>query len=58
MKRRDEMKSITRERIEELKKTGHVVHEYPLKELVCVDGFKYYRHPESRPLTYEREGCR
>ena len=37
------MKQITRKRIEELKKAGHVVHEYPRKKQVCVDGFKYFQ---------------
>ena len=41
--RRDDMKSITRKRMEELEKAGHAVNEYPRLKQVCVDGFKYYR---------------
>ena len=37
------MELITRKLMDELEKAGHVVHEYPRKKVVCVDGYKYYR---------------
>ena len=34
--------TITEKEIEKLKKQGRVVHVYPRKNMVRVDGFKWY----------------
>ena len=37
------MKTITQKQIDELQAKKHVVHIYPRKKIVEVDGFKYYK---------------
>ena len=37
------MNTITLKQVQALKAAGRVVYGYPVKGMVCVDGFKYFK---------------